>query len=327
MDPSLEFSDCAELVRITRNGMVESRHLGVAVVLDPSGQAVAELGNPQARIFPRSALKPFQAIGSLRAGAKLSPQGTALACASHLGTLRHQRIAGETLETAGLDAADLQCPSAWPGDGATRTSMILNRQHANRLAFNCSGKHAAFLNAAVLAGAPTSSYLSPEHPVQRAALAAMEEFCGPISFVGVDGCGAPAPQMSLLSLARGFRQLVLSRDVHAQQVVHSIRENPWAIRGEGSANTLVVERTGIIAKLGAEGVLAMGTPAGYSVALKMLDGSPRGTDLLALDLLASVGALGELDHRWLRQALTPEPPTPGARAAGLELAGRDFPGC
>ena len=326
MELGLELSDCAELVRITRNKVVESRHLGVAVVLDPSGQVAAVLGNPQARIFPRSALKPFQAIGSLRAGAQLSSQGTALACASHLGTFRHQRIAEQTLEAAGLGTTDLQCPSSWPGDSATRDAMNRQGLGPGRLAFNCSGKHAAFLNAAVHAGEPTGSYLSPGHPVQRAALDAMEEFCGPISFVGIDGCGAPAPQMSLLSLARGFGRLVSSTDPQAEQVVQSIRENPWAIRGEGSANTLVIERTGIIAKLGAEGVLAMGTPGGYSVALKMLDGSSRGTDLLALDLLASAGALGKEEHRQLRAALAPAASTPGARAAGLELAGRDFSG-
>ena len=283
-------------------------------------------GDPEALVFPRSALKPFQAIGSLWAGAELDSEAIALACASHLGTTRHQLLAARILDSAGLHEESLQCPSSWPGDGATRTRMLVNQQQANRLAFNCSGKHAAFLNAAVHAGEPTGSYLSPDHPVQRAALAAIEEFCGPISFVGVDGCGAPAPQMSLLSLAQGFRRLVLSGDPQAEQVVRSIRENPWAIRGEGSANTLVVERTGIIAKLGAEGVLAMGTPSGYSVALKMLDGSSRGTDLLALDLLASAGALGEDEHRGLRAALEPAASTPGARAAGIELAGRDFSG-
>lgn len=326
MDPSLQLSDCAELVRLTRNGVIESRHLGVAVVLDASGQVVEQLGNPQALVFPRSALKPLQAIGSLRAGARLSVPGTALACASHLGTFRHQLLAEQMLESAGLGEADLHCPSAWPGDSATREAMNRQGQGPSRLAFNCSGKHAAFLNAAKHAGRDVSTYLSPDHPVQRAALAAIEEFGGPISFVGVDGCGAPAPQMSLQSLALGFHRLVLSGDPHAQQTVRSIRENPWAIRGEGSANTLVAQRTGIIAKLGAEGVLAMGTPNGYSVALKMLDGSTRGTDLLALDLLASAGALDPEDHIWLRAKLAPVASAPGARAAGLELAGRDFSG-
>ncbi len=324
MPHPIDISDCTELIRITRNNVIESRHFGIALVIDPAGELILSLGNPQALVFPRSALKPFQAIGSLRAGATLSDEGTALACASHLGSLRHQGLALQILESAGLSEADLRCPTAWPGDSATREAMNREGRGRNRLAFNCSGKHAAFLNAAQSSGLPTSTYLSPEHPVQLSASKAMEEFCGPLSFIGVDGCGAPAPQMSLISLAQGFRRLALSTDPHARQVVRAIREHPWAIRGEGSANTLTIERTGILAKLGAEGVLAMASPDGYSAAVKMLDGSSRGTDVLALNLLASVGALNSEDHRWLEARLSPPASTPGAQAAGLELAGSDF---
>ncbi|WP_313810887.1 asparaginase [Glutamicibacter sp.] len=324
MHSALEITDCAELVRVTRNSIIESRHLGIAVVLGPDGEQLAAFGNPQALVFPRSALKPFQAIGSLRAGAELSSEATALACASHLGTREHQALAESILTQVGLTVADLQCPLSWPGDAKTRQQMLSGDEPKNRLAFNCSGKHAAFLNAAVALGQSPETYLDPAGPVQVSARAAMEEFCGPIGFLGTDGCGAPAPQMSLHSLATGFHRLATSDDEHAQQVVSAIRQHPWAIRGKGSANTLVAERTGIIAKLGAEGVLGMAAPSGHSVALKMLDGSQRGTDLLALSLLAAFGALDPEDHRWLVGQLVPEPATAGARAAGLELVGVDF---
>ncbi|GAA1404705.1 asparaginase [Glutamicibacter uratoxydans] len=324
MHPALDIADCAELVRVTRNSIIESRHLGIAVVLGPDGEQLAAFGNPQALVFPRSALKPFQAIGSLRAGAKLSDEATALACASHVGTRQHQELAASMLAQAGRSQEDLQCPLSWPGDAKTRQQMISGNEPKNHLAFNCSGKHAAFLNAAIALDQDPHTYLDPAGAVQASALAAMEEFCGPIRFLGTDGCGAPAPQMSLHSLASGFHRLVASEDAHALQVASAIRRHPWAIRGPGSPNTLVAERTGIIAKLGAEGVLAMAAPSGHSVAVKMLDGSQRGTDLLALGLLASFGALEPEDHNWLVDQLTPEAATAGAKAAGLELKGIDF---
>lgn len=324
MNSSLDVTDCAELLRVTRNGEVESRHLGIAVVLDAEGKTLQSLGNPDAHIFPRSALKPFQAIGSLRSGAQLEGQALALACASHLGTFRHQELAAQILVSVGLSEADLQCPAGWPGDSLTRNKMNLAGQTKNKLAFNCSGKHAGFLAAAVALDEPTDSYLNPQHQVQRAALEATEEFCGPLSFVGVDGCGAPAPQMSLSSLAQGFRRLVISPDPEAQKIVSAWREHSWAVRGPGSPNTIVTERTSILAKLGAEGVLAMVAPSGVSVALKILDGSSRGSDMLALNLLAAHGALSSEELQDLGGTLTSTPQSEGARAAGLQFAGTDF---
>lgn len=294
------------------------------MVLDASGEVIEALGDPRALIFPRSALKPFQAIGSLRAGAVLNSAQLALACASHLGTTRHQRLALDILTSVKLGEEHLQCPASWPGDSATRTQMSAGGQTQNRLAFNCSGKHAAFLAAAVSSGSSLADYLSAQHPVQRSALEAIEEFCGPVSFVGVDGCGAPAPQMSLRALAEGFRNLSTSSNQHVRAVAHAMREHPWAVRGAGSPNTIVNESTGIIAKLGAEGVLGMSTKQGVSVVVKMLDGSPRAMDPLALGLLAKHGALAQQKLEELTSKLSPSGLTAGSRAAKMEYAGQDF---
>lgn len=294
------------------------------MVLDASGEILEALGDPQALIFPRSALKPFQAIGSLRAGAVLSSAQLALACASHLGTARHQQLAHSVLASVNLGEDHLQCPASWPGDSAARTEMIIGGHSQNKLAFNCSGKHAAFLAAAVSRGEPVETYLNPEHPVQQCALEAIEEFCGPVTFVGVDGCGAPAPQISLHSVAKGFKNLSTSSDQHVRAVAHAMREHPWAVRGPGSPNTIVNESTGIIAKLGAEGVLGMSTDQGVSVVVKMLDGSSRGMDMLALGLLVKHGALTPQKLKELASRLTPASTTDGSRAAQIHDVGQGF---
>ncbi|TAP28033.1 asparaginase [Arthrobacter sp. S41] len=324
MDGSVDISDCAQLVQVRRNGAVESRHYGVAVVLGENGSSLLALGNPEALIFPRSALKPFQAIASLRCGAQLTEEQVALTCASHVGSFAHQQLALQILESAGLSTDDLQCPEAWPVDSATRTQMTIEHLPKSRLTFNCSGKHAGFLNAAKSLGADTDTYLDPAHPVQQTAHRVFEEFCGPVARTGVDGCGAPAVQMSLLSLARGFHHLLATSDPDAQRAVTAMLHHPWAVRGEGQANTEVIKHAGVIAKLGAEGVLAMTAPNGVTVAIKMLDGSSRGTDLLALSLLHKFSAIDENSYRKLHQQLQPPATTVGAQAADLQLAGTDF---
>jgi len=320
----MDISDCAQLVKVSRNGVTESRHYGAAVVLGPGGTTLMALGNPEALIFPRSAVKPFQAIASLRCGAELDDEQLALACASHIGTFAHQDVARRMLASAGLNESDLQCPHSWPVDSATRTQMTLEHLPKSTVAFNCSGKHAGFLLAAKASGSGTAGYLDPDHPVQRMAHSVLEEFCGPMPFTGIDGCGAPAVQMSLKSLAHGFQQLVVSEQKEAQRVVAAMRNHPWAVRGKGHPNSEVIEQTGAIAKLGAEGVLAMAAPNSLTVAIKMLDGSSRGTDLLALSLLHKFSAIEEAAYRDLRQQLQPVGGTAGAQAAGLQLAGADF---
>ena len=56
-------------VEVTRNGTVESRHFGAAVVCDFKGDVVENWGDIESLIFPRSALKPLLAIHLVESGA------------------------------------------------------------------------------------------------------------------------------------------------------------------------------------------------------------------------------------------------------------------
>jgi L-asparaginase II len=153
---------------------------------------------------------------------------------------------------------------------------------------NCSGKHAGFLAAAAAQGWRLESYLEPDHPVQLQVRELTAELAGeePVHW-GVDGCGAPVPVMSLVGLARA-----VSHTARAGTVLgDAIRQNPWAIDGPGRTNTVTIERTGLVAKLGAEGVLVLVTPTGESVAVKVLDGSHRATTPVGLELLVREGLL------------------------------------
>ena len=53
-----------------------------------------------------------------------------------------------------------------------------------------------------------SDYLGVEHPLQQCITDTIDELCEvPHVHIGVDGCGAPAHVMSLISLARSFRNI------------------------------------------------------------------------------------------------------------------------
>lgn len=308
---TLTVRDAVELAVVERSGFVESRHAGAAVVLSPEGEIVAQHGNADALILPRSSLKPLQAVASLTAGAALEGEQLAVGTASHSGTDRHAEVVREILAAGGLTEDDLGCPPAWPSDAATRREMISDHAAESRIRMNCSGKHALMLRACVATGWPTAGYLDPAHPLQVHIREVVERLTGEkIAHTSVDGCGAPVHAITLTGLARGIHRIGSASErspfaLHrvAGALVRAVRENPWTIAGPGEPDTIAIETLGVFAKGGAEGVMVMVAPNGATVALKMLDGNGRAATIVAATLLARAGALTDADVATLTAAL------------------------
>ena len=286
-----------DLAVIERSGFVESRHRGSAVVLAPDGTVAVELGDVCAPIFPRSTLKPFQTIAAMKAGVPLRGAQVAIASASHIGSFEQLEAVRSILDAAGVDEDALQCPPDWPEDEDVRAELVRTGHGRARICMNCSGKHAAFLWACTENDWPTEDYLDPGHPLQRTVLETVAEFAGePVAHLGVDGCGAPLAAISLTGLARAYSTLGraagnLAADARAATVAQCMLDYPEYVHGRGKYNTVVMEELDVVAKLGAEGVLALGTRDGWSVALKVLDGGSRANALVGLSLLAHAGAV------------------------------------
>ncbi|WP_343925543.1 asparaginase [Rhodoglobus aureus] len=286
---ALTVDDTVQLAVLERSGMIESRHLGAAVVLTPDGRELRRLGNPAALIYPRSTLKPMQAITVLRSGVTLTEEQLVLASASHTGSQRHQDVAASTLAAYGLSVDDLRCPPDWPADSDARRAA----EAPTRLAMNCSGKHASFLAACVVNGWPLESYLEHDHPLQSRIRETVVEFTGTeLAHEGTDGCGAPVFAMSLVSLATAIQRVVtatVENDPHSHALVSAIRAHAWGLDMPQVAEAM--DALGIIAKRGAEGVLIAAAPDGTTVTLKILDGSIRPLLPVGLSLLADAGAI------------------------------------
>ena len=292
MPEALRPSGAVELAVLERSGLIESRHLGVAVVTAPDGRPLLTHGDDDALVYPRSTLKPIQAVTLLDLGAPLDGPELVLAAASHPGTERHVEVVRRILGRAGLTEAGLQCPAEWPSDADARHAAA----GPHRLTMNCSGKHAAFLLASVTQGWPTDTYLQPRHPLQLAMRRTIEDFSGEIvEQSGVDGCGAPVHALTLRGLAIAIGRVVgdPGPDSSPARLTRAIRADPWAL--DLPAVATVMEETDLVVKRGAEGVLVAAAPDGTAVAIKMLDGSSRATLAVALRLLVEVGVL-DADH-------------------------------
>ena len=288
-----------ELAVVERSGFAESRHAGSAVVIGADGRVVRSIGDPTAAIFPRSALKPFQALASLASGADLQPHELVLATASHDGTAEHATIVRDILKKGRLRLSALRCPADWPRDRESRDQLVRDGHGPHPIFHNCSGKHAAMLLACVRSGWDPAGYLDPAHPLQeRVREVILRMTGGPVLATGVDGCGLPVHATSLTGLAAGFARLrtaspaspwAIFRD--AGTLTQAVLAHPTLISGEGRPDAVLIEELGALAKVGAEGVLAVALEDGTAVAVKVLDGTLRPAAAVAVTLLASAGAI------------------------------------
>jgi L-asparaginase II len=294
-DPSTSaqpLTELAELGVVRRSGVIESRHYGSLLALHRDGSVALSLGNPDAVILPRSTVKPVQALACLVAGAPLAGAELAIAAGSHTGEDEHVRVVRELLARAGVDERALGCPVDWPEDAPTRERMIREGHGPARVCMNCSGKHAAMILAAATNGWDVPSYLDPKHPLQQLVRAGMAELTGvPVEIDAVDGCGAPLFSTTVRGLATAFQRLVLAPVGGAEFVVAAaMREYPYYVGGTGHANSLTMTLVpGALAKGGAEGVIGVAAATGESVAMKIIDGNPRATTMVALTVLGALG--------------------------------------
>ncbi|MGX5697608.1 asparaginase [Agromyces soli] len=303
MTGTFRIADSVELAVVERNGFIESRHAGSAVVLSPDGEVLRSLGDVVSPVFPRSAMKPFQAVAVMTSGVTLRGEDAAIAMASHSGTAAHIALVRGLLGRSGIPASALACPPSLPGDRVAREQLIREGVAAAPVYMTCSGKHSAMLLACQANGWPLEGYLEPEHPLQKKVLDVVERLTGERpSASAIDGCGAPVHAISLTGLARGIQKITTSQASspfalyrEAAALTEAAREHGWAVAGPGQPDTVAIERLGVFAKFGAEGVMVMTAPDGTTVALKVLDGSSRASTIVALRLLADAGSLSHDD--------------------------------
>lgn len=261
-------------------------HHGAVVALGATGEVVLTAGDPDADLYPRSAVKPLQAAAMVDAGLRLPDELLALVCASHDGRPEHVAGVRRILAGAGLAEGDLDNTPTWPLDTASAEDVIRHGGHRASILQNCSGKHAGMLATCVANGWPTTGYLDPEHPVQVMIGAHLGTAMGDVRHVGIDGCGAPTPVASLRGLATAMREVAMSE--HA--VYRAMTAHPEMVGGPTRDVTRLMRAVpGLVAKEGAEGVYVAARPDGRTVALKIADGANRARLPVMIAALCALG--------------------------------------
>lgn len=289
-------------VEVTRGQLVESRHRGMAVVVDGDGGIVFSTGDVDAAVFPRSACKAMQALPLIETGAAdafgFGNRELALSCASHSGEPEHVATAAAMLKAAGRDVSALECGAHWSFDQATLINQARSLDRPTALHNNCSGKHAGFVCACCQAGDDPAGYSGYDHPLQQQIRAIMQSLTGATlgsDNCGTDGCSIPAYAVPLKGLAYGFARMATGRGLEpiraraARRLIDACMAEPFYVAGTRRFCTRLMQVAPgrIFAKTGAEGVFCAVLPEkGLSFAVKCEDGTTRAAETMIAALLS-----------------------------------------
>ena len=292
------------LCKIHRGDFIESMHVAFVVVVDAKGEIVYSNGDAHYLTCIRSALKPFQASASVKAGAtknfNFSKEEIALMCASHNGEEIHINTAMSMLKKIGYDISYYECGSHSPYDKDSKKKLLYNDEKPTPLHNNCSGKHAGMLSLANFLKEDPKGYTKENHPVQMKIIEQVKRFSGLEEFpIAIDGCSAPVPFLPLYNIALMYQKLASNAYDELNILYDAIISNPYHIAGKNRFDTdfIQVMNGNAVTKVGGEGVRGLGIriPNGdsYGIALKIIDGNQRCNPTAMLAVLSELKLINE----------------------------------
>jgi len=126
---------------------------------------------------------------------------------------------------------------------------------------------------------------------------AVEDTAGEkVSYVAVDGCGAPILAISLAGLARSFGLFAAAAPGTLEaRVKDAFRAYPEYASGSTRDEAALMHAIpGLFCKVGAESVYAVGLEDGRGIALKIEDGTPRARAVVMAAVLQKLGLTHEV---------------------------------
>ena len=294
------------LVKLERQGLMESVHRGSAIIFHSTEGILAAWGDPEKIIFPRSAMKPLQVFTALSSGLSLSNEQVAFGSASHYGEEKHLLIAKKWLSQLSLSPeTHLACGHALPKKTEDLISILQEpwdkssskNTLAKRIYHGCSGKHCCQLAFCIHNGWDIDGYFDEHHPAQQALFHYLEELSEwPLQRIGIDGCNLPAPAMRLIDFARALakladpKKLSITEQKAALQIFESTTSFPFLTGGESAPNSIMTAKSNktFFAKNGSEGVYGCILPeANCSIVLKIADGTMKAADTAIAGILTT----------------------------------------
>ena len=310
-------------ILIYRGRIIESRHRVIFSVKDIYNNNILSTNKQNQLIYPRSAIKIFQALPFIKSNAhklfKLNKKNIAIACSSHSGENIHIHVLENWLKKIHININQLKCGIHNPLNEKISNNLLLSGQKPNQLHNNCSGKHLAMISGCLANKITYKNYNQFHHPYQSLIRESLEYFMKTKikkNCIGKDGCNAPQYAFPLKNIAQSMINLIKEKEqksIYANAintVLESIKKYPFLIGGKSRFDSELIKITEgrIFCKGGAEGVLLF---ADFSKkiggAIKVIDGNNRAIPSITMQIFSKLKLLSrkqirDLDN-WKNQIL------------------------
>ena len=300
---------------VYRGGLIESKHKAICLVKNISNKVILSTNNEDYLVYPRSAIKIFQALPFINSNAHalfdLSEENIAISCSSHAGELRHIRVLNEWVNKTGIHIHQLKCGIHNPLNEKSSNKLLLSGNIPTQLHNNCSGKHLGMISGCLANRMDIDNYINFNHPYQQLIRDSMEHFMESKiqgKHIGTDGCNAPQYAFCLTNIATSMVNLIKQKKIKnkylnaANIILSSINKFPMLIGGHNRFDSDVIQSTKgrIFSKSGAEGVLLFADFfKKIGGVIKILDGNNRAIPSTTMQIFLNLELLSEDEKKEL----------------------------
>ena len=308
---------------INRGNIIESTHESKCIIKDYNYKTIFSTNNDKDLVYPRSAIKIFQAIPFIKSEAykkySLTKKQIAISCSSHCGEKEHIEILTDWIKKIRINKKLLKCGIHNPLNSKSSDKLLLSGMKPHELHNNCAGKHLGMISGCMSNGLNLNNYVTMDHPYQKLIRETLEYFTeNKINKIqkGIDGCSAPQYAFPLASLCIAMINLLKNfkeKKYFSKEVIlllHSIAKYPHLTGSKSIYPSQLMSATKgkIFAKGGAEGVLLFADKVNkVGGIIKVKDGNERALPSIANEIFKKLKILNkkELDilSKWSNQKL------------------------
>lgn len=197
----------------------------------------------------------------------LNGQELAIMSASHLGQDVHIQVLKSLMEKLGMQEDQMYIPEVAPAGKLARRYWLQRRDRPSKLYHQCAGNHLALMAIQRELTGNVAGYTDFNSAVQKMTTEIAKQIYRVSEAPGLirDFCGAPTYLIPLLHIAVAYKNLSSPSSYLPDAIIKAIQKNyktlkanPLFLEGDGCLSTVLTSSKDIVAKTGAEGLLAIG---------------------------------------------------------------------
>lgn len=223
-------------------------------------------GNPISNICMHSCAKPIQILPLLAHGINnkydLTLDELAFMVSSHLGQDEHMAAFFSILKKTGLNETDLILPEASPCGRVAKKNWYAKNGELSKRYHPCSGNHLAIMLVQRELTGNVVGYERPDSKSQREirdTLSGVAKIDIKDILCTTDCCGIPAFVLPAYKISYIYHRLAILEESNAdiKTLIEAMHNSPSMVEGDGCISTVLNSYPDIIAKTGANGLLAV----------------------------------------------------------------------